>query len=568
MPVAFYFTAGLTGEQLASAIKAVIYQAYEVGISVKVVVADGHKCNINAAKILGVDLSLSSMKPYFQIKETMNTIDRSTRIYWIMDACHMLKLTRNCLAQYKVLCSINEANEKEIIAWEFIEKLHKLQCSDTLVLANKLSAKHIYYYRAVQKVRVAAQTLSNSVAEAIDFLRVEMNLPEFAGSEPTTRFIRTIDKLFDMLNSRNPFSRGYKSPLRLSNRVYWKTSFDNITRYLLSLRAADGVTSILKTPRFTPFLGFIVDIQSISLLADELLEDRQFKYFLTYRTSQDHLELLFVKIRQRGGWNNNPTTVQFCSALKTILMSKFVRPSKNGNVDVEYDQTQEECSLDFRSSKRSCQIVNDIDVGEDEDVRAAESLLSSQLMRIYSSSVCDWKDNVLYYCAGFVAQRIEKRVACMMCTSTLFHQVGDPSPEQFGFSKFLIHRQRGGLRVPSLGVYLIIQAAEKAFRSLVPFSPDALQLPQMKNIDKKIEHVVLNTVPRSTAFPLLYLEHFCDHEFAIESDHVIKLMRCITACFIKIRLFKFGKIYFERRIFNAKESSRQQSTKLVLFRGQ
>jgi len=402
MPVAFYFIAGLTGEQLASAIKAVIHQA------------DGHKSNINAAKILGVDFSLSSMKPYFQIKDETNTNARSTRIYWIMDACHMLKLTRNCFAQYKLLCTINESNEKELISWDFIEKLHKLQCSDTLVLANKLNAKHIYYYLAVQKVRVAAQTLSNSVAEAIDFLRDEMNLPEFAGSEPTTRFIRTIDKLFDMLNSRNPFSHGYKSPLCLSNRVYWKASFNKIAHYLLSLRAADGVTSIFKTPRFTPFLCFILDIESITSLADELLEERQFKYFLTYRTSQDHIELLFGKIRQRGGWNNNPTTIQFCSALKTILMSKFVRPSKNGNVDVEYDQIQEECSLDFRSSKRSCQMVADIDVNQEEDVRAAESLLASQLMRIYSSSVCDWKDNVLYYCAGFVAQQIEKRVTCMI----------------------------------------------------------------------------------------------------------------------------------------------------------
>jgi hypothetical protein len=91
MPVAFYFTNGLSGQQLASAIKAVIQQASEVGIDVKAVVADGHKSNINAAEKLGVDFSLNSLKTFFKIEPTLQSNDSSKRIYWIMDACHMLK---------------------------------------------------------------------------------------------------------------------------------------------------------------------------------------------------------------------------------------------------------------------------------------------------------------------------------------------------------------------------------------------------------------------------------------------------------------------------------------------
>ena len=45
-------------------------------------------------------------------------------------------------------------------------------------------------------VSLAAQTLSSSVATAIDFLCVKANLPEFQGSEASTHFIELFDVAF------------------------------------------------------------------------------------------------------------------------------------------------------------------------------------------------------------------------------------------------------------------------------------------------------------------------------------------------------------------------------------
>jgi hypothetical protein len=70
-------------------------------------------------------------------------------------------------------------------------------------------------------VKIAAQTLSSSVADAIDFLRMDLQHPKFQGSKETTEFIRKIDRLFHILNSRNPFAKGYKKPLTAANREYW-----------------------------------------------------------------------------------------------------------------------------------------------------------------------------------------------------------------------------------------------------------------------------------------------------------------------------------------------------------
>jgi len=60
-------------------------------------------------------------------------------------------------------------------------------------------------------------------------------------------------------------------------------------------------------------------------------------YILTYKFSQDHLELLFAQIRQRYGSNNNPNVVQFKTALKQILFKNYIKCKSSGNCNVFND---------------------------------------------------------------------------------------------------------------------------------------------------------------------------------------------------------------------------------------
>jgi hypothetical protein len=53
------------------------------------------------------------------------------------------------------------------------------------MLCNKLSAQHIQFRRRNMTVRLAAQTLSSSVADAIDFLNTSLELPAFLNSKGT-----------------------------------------------------------------------------------------------------------------------------------------------------------------------------------------------------------------------------------------------------------------------------------------------------------------------------------------------------------------------------------------------
>ena len=50
--------------------------------------------------------------------------------------------------------------------------------------------------------------------------------------------------------------------------------------------------------RYLSVMGFVINIDTLMRMIPQLLEEQQ--YVLTYRFSQDHLELLFNSIRASG----------------------------------------------------------------------------------------------------------------------------------------------------------------------------------------------------------------------------------------------------------------------------
>jgi hypothetical protein len=68
-------------------------------------------------------------------------------------------------------------------------------------------------------------------------------------------------------------------------------------------------------------LGILINMNSIEGIVDEhIIKKEHLKYLLTYKLSQDHLDMFFCNIRARGGFNNIPTAAQFESAYKKILV--------------------------------------------------------------------------------------------------------------------------------------------------------------------------------------------------------------------------------------------------------
>ncbi|GFO49242.1 THAP domain-containing protein 9 [Plakobranchus ocellatus] len=99
---------------------------------------------------------------------------------------------------------------------------------------------------------------------------------------------------------------------------------------MLSLQEPSGLP-LHQGRRNQCMLGFIITAQSTLNLVADLLSKESYRYLLTYKFSQDQVEMFFSRIRQQSGWNNNPTSEQFRSSLKSLIMSSTITPSRHGN---------------------------------------------------------------------------------------------------------------------------------------------------------------------------------------------------------------------------------------------
>ena len=149
----------------------------------------------------------------------------------------------------------------KLIQWCFLEDLNAVQEMLGFSIANKLKKKHITWQKHKMYVDLAVQSLSNSVADATDFLCDELAHSTFQGSEATTEFIRKIDVMFDLLNSKNSFLKGTKAPVTLTNFSCWSQTCDETCAHLLSLRDCQG-NLLYNGKHKTAIHGLVFSMQS------------------------------------------------------------------------------------------------------------------------------------------------------------------------------------------------------------------------------------------------------------------------------------------------------------------
>ena len=381
-----------------------------MGAKVVSLTCDGPSCHFSMLSELGASLSITNIIPYFPHPTKSNE-----DIQVILDICHMLKLVRNILSQ---MGSLTDKNGKKK-SWNYIVQLQKLQEIEGLNLATKLKKQHINWFNQKMKLNLAAQTLSSSVADAIEYCNKKLNMENFKGSEATVTFIKTFDHLFDILNSKNPLANNYKAPLRESNRCKWQSFLNRSLQYIQDLKLPTG-TSILKSKRKTGFLGFVIAIKAFQNLFKHLVTSGKLKYILTYKFSQDHLELFFCALRACGGFNNNPTAQQFRAAYKRLFLRSGIKAC-GGNCEAK-DETNmldmldnfavanENINLTNSALIRKYDLIEKVPVKNEHDYTDAPNI-------VYLS---EYKHAAIQYIAGYVAKSVTKQTLCIKCKKALF----------------------------------------------------------------------------------------------------------------------------------------------------
>lgn len=190
IPIGYFPINKLNAPQKSRLITKVIEEIQYTGINIIGLTFDGAKVNFKAMSLMGSNLNNDGMDSY--------SFTKNSKIYVYPDPCHMLKLIRNTLAEYDLV-----DDQGRLISFIFIKRLVELQEEEGVVLGNRLKAEHVQYKNKIMNVKLAAQVLSNSVAEAIDICRDKLRLPQFADSCGTSNFLRIFNNAFDILNSRN-----------------------------------------------------------------------------------------------------------------------------------------------------------------------------------------------------------------------------------------------------------------------------------------------------------------------------------------------------------------------------
>ena len=406
IPCGYFLVDGLTGEQKAHLTKDCLRNLHEVEVKVVSFTCDGPATHQAMLKLLGARLSADNLQAYFP-----HPCDANEKVYIFLDACHMIKLVRNTWSEWKVL----KDGDGNTIEWKFIEELHKLQEEEGLRLANKLRSAHVHWKPQKMKVNLAAQILSSSVADALEYCEGK-GMPQFQGCGATVKFIRKFDRLFDVLNSRNPRAKNYKAPIRKTNYQFVKKFLDEACEHIKGLKGPEG-QPLVKSQRKTGFLGFLLCVEAVLGLAKDLVCDDNpvLNYILTYKMSQDHLELFFGAVRSAGGWNNNPTALQFRSAYRQLMMRHEIKGGR-GNC-IPQDDTEMLSNVDDQNKKKSTPVkVDEMTIVRKYDLALRPQPVESDhdyfdIPNDMELSEC--KSAAISYIAGYVVRMVQKKTHCL-----------------------------------------------------------------------------------------------------------------------------------------------------------
>lgn len=341
-PIAYYFIDEIKAPQRKNLVQEIIAAVTQCGVKITNLTFDGLSANAAMCRLSGANLNV-----YHRDFQThiINPITKE-KIYIMLDPCHMVKLVRNTLGRKQEIF-VGSKNKK--IEWRYIESLYEYSRNNN-VYSHKLTKKHIEWKRNSMNVRLATQTLSNSVADSIQFLQ-ENNVPEFQGAETSIEFFRRIDKTFNIFNSRN---LRHSQPTDIFKRVLSEENkrivFDFLhsnIKYFKSLKIHEDyyegkkksataikktkMVPILKSRSFCGFRGFIIDMVSLMDMFTEYIEQNHILTSIaTYNMLQDVIEMFFGRIRACGGFNNNPNVHQFKGiyiSLKSTIYSKQIQPN-------------------------------------------------------------------------------------------------------------------------------------------------------------------------------------------------------------------------------------------------
>ena len=288
--------------------------------------------------------------------------------------------------------------------------------------------------------------------------------------------------------------------------------------------------------RKTFIIGFASLAKSILSIAEELLfrSDNPYTYLLTYKLSQDHLEMFFSCVRGRGGFNNNPNALQLKYAFRKILLHNAITLSDKANV-MMFEENLSSGLFSFKTNRRRSRLSEMTNIEALNGVTDADTLKLDQESienALKTTSMTFVTENVLYYIAGYILRSILKSIDCDLCVKSLLvpKQSSDYQYFTSPYSSLVQIKNSGGLIQSSYFVYKIITTAEKIFHLTVVDNPLKITSNRVLVL-KMVYHIV-----KSCKWDKYIQNSEHAHQVEITSDnHITQLVKTISS-----KYFHFG----------------------------
>lgn len=374
----------------------------------QLVTCDQGTCNQSAY----VQLGINSEKPFFIYKE---------KIYYAsFDFPHLIKRLASTLRTHRnIYC-----DGKIIASYSDFEMTWSIDNSTKggSNLLSHITQAHIRpnSFEAMN-VKRAFQLFSHTFAAAIKTAGHEQELNTCTW-QATADFAERMNNIIDACNSYSlNIKFGGKRPLSSKNPDL-EILLTNFVEWCL------GWSKSVETKTQVPcFKGFVITVKAILAVYKALISKNETFELATGLCNQDSVEHLFSKLRQRGGFNPNPTARMVRLSIGHILSTGYIQTSDKGNVQCPETETlinqPSEVTKAIEIVMNTSSACPEYDIHEDNDL--LEENLSNIIEEYFdyedinSDQRSTYNDNAIAYFAGFVARRSIEKSNCDQCRNIM-----------------------------------------------------------------------------------------------------------------------------------------------------
>lgn len=503
IPVAYYFTKGLTGPQLHKLLIFVLEKVEACGFRVVRLVSDNHKVNVSAMKLLGDGLLTYRIE---------HPCDCDRLLFLSFDPCHVLKNVRSQFLAH-------DFGPKGEVSSCYIKKLYELQKDLVVKPVRYLSRKHVYPNN-IEKMNVARaiQVLSPDVTAALEHLKDQAGHTSsvcFSAAGQTITFMKNIHRWFvlhDTSNTTQHIHKKWPDTRQFDDtedaRLEWLEVA--LPMYLEELKKSCRDQREFLTKE--TYEALLLTTYSTVACTKYLLTEEKFLFVLTRKFNSDPIESLFGTLRMSSGCNDMLNVRSVLSGLEKVLKTGIAASSATSNV------AHSECAVNVSTGTLPTE-ASPSPAQQLPQLQRAALVLQRLNATVLPQHLPSLQISATVYVGGYIARVISEHMSCENCTSVCTKPASNQPIFQFTRSQ-----DRGGLLYPSDELLFAVDV-------LRAFADRALK--DNPTLQRPLSTLMKYAVPALCSSNLLKCKDS-------DNTHRVKLMELISVRFLRPLLVNYA----------------------------